>query len=652
MFQSHTVSEARPHADATRLAALFDRMAQGVVYVDRQGAVVLANRSAERILGLTLDQMQGRASVDPRWRLFREDGSDFPPDEYPSTVALRTGKEVNDVLMGVFNAAENRQRWIAVNAVPRFRDGEAEPHEVFTTFDDITHLKEVEFALRDAQHGVRETLNLFEAVVEGSSDPVFVKNLQGQYLLMNSAGAKIVGRPSSEIVGKTIFELATPDLAQRLTQYEEEVLRDGKAVTYEADGPGLGGTWRFLVTKAPYRNAKGEIVGVIGVARDLSAVQRLQDELRQVQKMDAVGRLAGGIAHDFNNLLTVIVGYLEELESEVSGGGRDSLREVKGAAERATQLTSQLLAFSRRQVLQPRPSDLNELVRNLQRMLRRILGEDIALTSVLAPDLGTVLIDRGQFDQVLLNLVVNARDAMPDGGILTIETRNLEVTEPSRSPYSGVTPGRYATLSVTDNGVGMDRETCTRVFEPFFTTKGRTGTGLGLATVYGILKQSGGDIHVTSEPSRGACFTIILPHTDQALVAAAGRTARAAEGGTETILVVEDERSARTLLTTVLRRRGYSVFACPDPEAAIEWSASYDGPLHLLVTDVVMPNGNGPELARALRRVRGNVKVLLMSGYADHPALNEADRSIAEHFLQKPFTPSTLANKVREVLES
>ena len=505
---------------------------------------------------------------------------------------------------------------------------------------------------RDAEGGLRRTLNLFEAVIEGTTDPVFVKDLGGRYLLINTAGAARFGRAPADVVGKTNFQLVAARLADPLREHDDEVIRTGTVVTCEIDGPGVPSPRRYLVTKAPYRDATGEIAGLVGVARDITDMRRLEDQFRQAHKMEAIGRLAGGVAHDFNNLLTVILGYIDELQSRPETLDLVALREVKGAAERATQLTSQLLAFSRRQILQPVPTDLNALLANTERMLSRVLGEDVALRFELSPDLGTVRVDAGQFEQVLLNLVVNARDAMPHGGSLVVATANLQVTAAMVEQHPGVSPGPYVRVTVTDTGVGMSRDTMARIFEPFFTTKDRAGTGLGLATVYGFVKQSGGDVWVTSQAGRGSSFALLLPRVDE--VAASSPvvdTDTAATNGHETILLVEDEAQLRALLGTVLERHGYTVHRLADVHEVRPWLETHHGPLHLVVTDMVMPNGTGLEVERVVRALRPGLKILFMSGYAEHAATNMGDLPSDSHYLQKPFTPRVLATIVRDLLD-
>jgi signal transduction histidine kinase len=377
-------------------------------------------------------------------------------------------------------------------------------------------------------------------------------------------------------------------------------------------------------------------------------------QLRQAQKMEAIGRLAGGIAHDFNNLLTVIRGYSRLLLDRATGHEfRGGLERIDDAADRAAALTSQLLAFSRRQVLQPKVFNLNELVQNLEKMLRRLVSENIEMRTVLAPDLGAVRADRSQIEQVIMNLVVNAGDAMPKGGKLTLETSNVYLDEAYAQRHQTVQPGRYILLTVTDTGTGIDTENLSRIFEPFFTTKefGK-GTGLGLSMVYGIVKQSGGNIWVYSEPGRGTSFKIYLPLVGAAIDStSAGPSANANSRGTETILLVEDDEQVRELASEALSASGYNVLVAENPDAAIALCHTNKTRIELLLTDVVMPRISGPELAVQLTLIRPELRVLYMSGYTAQAILHHGELDANTFFLQKPFTPSSLSIKVREVLD-
>jgi len=392
--------------------------------------------------------------------------------------------------------------------------------------------------------------------------------------------------------------------------------------------------------------------------RSLEELERTQDQLVQAQKMEAIGRLAGGVAHDFNNLLTAIIGYSEFLLASFDHGDprRKDVEEIKKAADQAAALTRQLLAFSRKQVLQLQVLDLNAIISNMEKMLRRLIGEDIELVTVLDPALGRVKADPGQIEQVLMNLAVNARDAMPQGGKLTIETMNAYLDEDYARRHVDVQPGPYVMLAVSDTGVGMDAGTQAHLFEPFFTTKQvGQGTGLGLSTVYGIVKQSNGHIWVYSEPGHGTTFKIYLPMVEEVVELAEERTPVAAisQTGVEAVLLVEDNDDVRDLARRVLLQHGYSVLEARDGEEALLICERHEGPVHLLVTDVVMPGGlSGRQLAERLAALYPGMKVLYMSGYTDNAIVHHGVLGPGMAFLQKPFSPDVLVCKVREVLDT
>jgi signal transduction histidine kinase/ActR/RegA family two-component response regulator len=385
------------------------------------------------------------------------------------------------------------------------------------------------------------------------------------------------------------------------------------------------------------------------------ALRESEEQLRQAQKLEALGTLAGGVAHDFNNLLTVITSYAELARSDAAAGSRmwGDLDQIREAAGRAANLTGQLLAFSRKQVLQPKVIDLNDIVSRMNTMLRRLIGEHIDLTTVMPDELPRIKADPGQLEQVVLNLAVNARDAMPKGGKLSIETQAVELAEPWVSRYGSLQPGRWVMLSVSDSGVGMDEATRLRMFEPFFTTKAQgKGTGLGLATVYGIVKQSGGHIIVYSEPGRGTSFKIYFPPVDEPGEPRRAETSAGdVRGGTETILLVEDEERVRDLAQRVLQQHGYQVVTACDGLEGLGVAQRVPGPIHLLVTDVVMPNLGGRDLAVRLADIRPAMRVLFVSGYTDDAIVRQGMLDPGTNFLQKPFTPEGLARRVREVLD-
>jgi signal transduction histidine kinase/ActR/RegA family two-component response regulator len=416
--------------------------------------------------------------------------------------------------------------------------------------------------------------------------------------------------------------------------------------------------------KVCIRGAEGETKYLLGISEDITEQKKaeamreqLEEQLRSAQKMEAIGSLAGGVAHDFNNLLSVILSYtsfaLEALSEDHPI--KNDLLEVREAGRRAAGLTRQLLAFSRKQVLQPVALSLNDSAAGVETLLRRILGEDIDLVRKQAPDLSLTLADPGQIEQVLMNLAVNARDAMPEGGKLTIETSNVEIDEEYIARHVAVTPGSYVQLAVSDTGCGMDEQTRARIFEPFFTTKEKDkGTGLGLSTVYGIVKQSGGNVWVYSELGQGTTFKIYLPRYLSVSAAAALKPARAPRlsTGTETILVVEDEEALRKVALRTLGAGGYKVLIAANGDEALLASAQHAGDIHLLLTDVVMPGMSGRVLAQNLSRARPAMDVLYMSGYTDDAIVHHGVLDAGVQFLAKPFTAADLARKVREVLDS
>jgi signal transduction histidine kinase/ActR/RegA family two-component response regulator len=498
------------------------------------------------------------------------------------------------------------------------------------------------------------------ALIAALPDPVFVLEESGRVLEILAGRDELQALPAAGLAGKTIAEMTAPDQAGRFDEAINRTLASDspQRLAYEL---GLAsGRRSFDAVLVPITGDHGPRRGgrlVLFVPRDVTERHSLELDLRQAQKMDALGRLAGGVAHDFNNILTAILGYgsLLARRLERDGHSMTEVAEILKAAERAALLTGQLLAFSRRQVVTRRRVSLNDLVGDMQRMLERIIGEDIQLVADLDPQLPPVLGDLGQLQQVLLNLAVNAREAMPSGGTLTLRTRvTAQTTRRAGAPE--LAPGLYVLLEVNDTGVGMDETVRARIFEPFFTTKGgRGGTGLGLAMVYGIVRQAGGDVSVSSIPRRGSTFGIYLP---VALPMAEGveRTTRTLElaeplpGGNETVLVVEDEPQLRELTCGMLRERGYEVLGAADAQQALQLCSTYHGTIHLMVTDVVMPRMGGGELVRAARPLRPQMKVLYMSGYIDSTVVHHGVAVEQVPFLQKPFTAEELNEKVREAL--
>jgi PAS domain S-box-containing protein len=494
-----------------------------------------------------------------------------------------------------------------------------------------------------------------QAVIDASPLAIIRVDPGGSVVNWNRAAERIFGWKQEEVLNRSLpripDEASSPfrellsgnDGSEPLVGHETRRRRkDGKMVD-------------LRVWTAPLRSAAGGIRGNIAIVADFTEQLQLEQQLTQAQKMEAIGRLAGGVAHDFNNVITIISGYGHMLfeGNKDKPDLREAAQEVLKASDRAATLAGQLLAFSRRQVIQPKLLDLNTVVRDIERMLARVIGEDIELRTVLDPDAGPVRADPGQLEQVLLNLVVNARDAMPACGKLTLETANVDLGEAYARIHAGVEAGPYVMLAVSDTGTGMDAETRAHMYEPFFTTKERgKGTGLGLSTVYGIVKQHGGDIWVYSEPGRGTTFKIYLPRVGVAAAAEEPSKAVApSPTGTETVLLVEDEGGVRKLIRDVLDQHGYQVLEAASGEGALEASETYEGRIDLLVTDLVMPGMNGRDLAEALVLLRPELKVLYLSGYTDHVAFTQEAIEQSAQFLEKPFSPETLAQKIRDVLD-
>jgi two-component system cell cycle sensor histidine kinase/response regulator CckA len=640
----------------------------------------------------------------------------------------------------------------------------------------------VQNQLLSSSRDFQKNLSLLQGITEGTTDSIFVKDLQGRYLMINSAGAQLLGRRVEDVIGRDDTELFAPENGQEIMAGDRKVMESATTQTYEELGIAAGMARTYLSTKGPYRDSNGEVIGLLGICRDITDRKRAEEEirqsqqklrihfehtplavvewdtqlritewspsaervfgysrqeaigrdgsflvpaaiwehvdrmgqeilkqkggtrstndnltkdgrtiscewyntplvdesgrvlgvaslvqdvtervaleerLRQSQKMEAIGRLAGGVAHDFNNLLTVIMGYSQLLADGLSPASHlmDATGQIRSAADRAAGITRQLLAFSRKQVLSPRVIDLNNIMMNLDTMLRRLIGEDIEVLTVPGRGLGAVKADPGQIEQVIMNLALNARDAMPDGGKLTLETENAELDDSYAREHEPLQPGRYVMLAVSDTGTGMSAETQAHIFEPFFTTKevGK-GTGLGLSMVYGIVKQSGGYIWVYSEPGRGSAFKIYLPRVDQpAEGVAAGKRPAGIQRGTETILLVEDDAQLRQLTSSVLAHCGYKVLPAAGTAEGLALCRENHRDIRLLVTDVIMPGMNGRQLAEQVKQISPRTRVLYISGYTSNAIVHYGVLDAGLWFLPKPYSLSALVAKVREVLDA
>ena len=504
------------------------------------------------------------------------------------------------------------------------------------------------------EDNLRASEERYRDLVELSPETIYIQQ-NGKIVFINSAGAKLLGAKSPEdLVGRSvahIFRRPPPETASDLAYQEKEEFQEIPASEEKylrLDGSPV----EVEVSAVPIEFRGKPALQVF--ARDITGRKRLEDQLRQSQKIEAVGRLAGGIAHDFNNLMTVITGYVGLTKKRLADPGLVSkgIEEIGKAASRATQLTQQLTAFGRKQILQPQIVDLNHIITNMDRLLRRLIGEHIELVTSLDHELGRVKADPGQIEQVIINLALNARDAMPTGGQLFIETWNTTLGDSLTRRHGDILPGSYAKMVFRDKGIGMDEETKSHIFEPYFTTKevGK-GTGLGLATVHGIILQSGGDIWVDSEPGKGTTFTILLPRTAEKPSREPAELVLEAPPGRETILVVEDEEPVRILVRETLEEAGYRVFDAANGEEALELMSQCRDPIHLVLTDVVMPKRGGRSLATRVASLRPETKILFMTGYVGSDPDGKIPPLGRRPSIFKPFTPQELAHKVREILD-
>ena len=630
-----------------RYRSVVSAMSEGIVLQNADGAIEACNASAEAIMGLMRDQMMGLTSLDLDWQAVHEDLLPFPGDTHPAMVTQRTGAPCSNVIMGL-RKADGTITWISLNSEPLVHPGETMPYAVVTSFTAITTRKRAELALRVSEERYRR-------FVEDDVAGALVTTPDGCVLACNPAFARMVGFASVDEARATNVVSLYEDPAAReavIAEIRERGRIDHREMAWRrVDGSPLA----VVNTAIGDRDERGELVAIRSHLIDISERKHLEEQLRQSQKMEAIGRLAGGIAHDFNNLLTAINGYADILVAGMAPDEprRTDVEEIRKAGTRAAALTRQLLAFSRRQVLQAVVIDLNDVVAGIAPMLRRLVGEQIEVRAVAGPDLGHVRADPSQIEQVLLNLVVNARDAMSTGGTLTIETANVELDAEYARTHTPVAPGPYVLLGVSDTGTGMDAETMAHLFEPFFTTKpAGVGTGLGLATVYGIVTQSGGSIAAYSEPGHGAVFKVYLPRVAEAVGQRLAPVAEPVAGGAETILVVEDDDTVRPFVEHVLCGLGYTVSAARTGEDALALVGDHGRPIDLLVTDIMLPGMNGRELSERLTARQPTLRTLFISGYTEDSVIHQGVLDPGVAFLNKPFAPDALGRAVRDAIEA
>ncbi len=558
------------------------------------------------------------------------------------------------------------QRGVLGSFAMYYREIRGPSPEELLWVDVATHLASISICRERADLQLRRSQTLLSLVYNNVEDVIFYVAIEGEnryrVLSVNPAFERITGTPGEAIVGRLITEVMHAETLDITLEKYRTAIATGQKVTWEHAAIYPKGEKIGEVTLCPVFDSAGVCTNIVSTVHDVTArrhAEREREELQakamHAQRLQALGTLAGGIAHDFNNVLSIILSYAEILRLELKPDeplGED-VDEIRKAAVRATEMTRQLLAFSRQQMLQARVLEPNQAIRGMARMLRRLIGTDIELTVLTAPKVPNIRVDPTQLEQILMNLAINARDAMPTGGKLTIETEDVTLDDDYARHHPGATPGRYVMLAVSDTGVGMDRATQERIFEPFFTTKEKgKGTGLGLATVFGIVKQSGGNIWIYSEPGRGATFRIYLPAVD-APVEEPGQSddTTVPLTGKETILLVEDDEQVRMLATTILRGAGYRVLDAANAGEAILICEQHGAKIDLLLTDVVMPRMSGRQLAERLLPMRPQLKILYMSGYTDDAIFHHGLLDSGVHYLQKPITPSSLLQKVRVTLD-
>jgi len=630
--------------DEQYFRSLIENLNDIITVLEIDGTIRYISPSIERILGYTQDELRQKKVFD------YIQPEDLEKVNRAFDIALKRERELIELECRLL---DRKAEWHVFRAIAHVTEDQKGDVVGIVTLTDITDYKNVEAALKAERDRAQQYLDL-------AGNMFVALDKEGKVTLVNKAATRILGYEEKDILGRNWFETLLPARELKDVRGVFSELMGGKTKVFQYyENPVITreGEERMIAWQNTLiRDNDGSIVGTLSSGFDVTERNRLEDQLRQSQKMEAVGLLAGGIAHDFNNLLTTIIGnaQLAMMDANKDTPLYEELEEIRTAGEKAADLTRRLVAFSRKEVGRPRLLVVNDLVREMEKMLRRMIEEDIELEAILAPDLWSIYADPNQIDQVIMNLVVNSREAMPKGGRLTIRTANVELDAVSLESFGAEnSPGSYVMISIRDTGMGMDRETQSRIFEPFFSTKERDmGSGLGLSTVYGIVKQNGGFIHVKSEPETGTTMEIYFPRagiedqTENQEKASNGPQPRRFE----TILVVEDDDLMRGLAVKGLRKYGYRALGAKNFDEAVRISGTVEG-IDMLLTDVVLEGMNGKDLAERLRTSRPGLKLLFMSGYPQSTLSRHDIRGSEAEFIKKPFTPEMLARKVREVMD-
>jgi len=615
---------------------LFETMTQGVVYQNAEGEIISANPSAERILGLSLDQMRGRTSIDSRWKSIHEDGSDFLGETHPAMVALRTGKKAENVVMGIFNPNEKGYRWISINAVPQYRQGENKPYEVHTTFDDIT-------ARRRAEREWETTFNTM-------SDWISLIDQERRIQRTNHGGDKLVGVPPPQIVGQVCCKLlhgaeepiAGCPFEKMMETHDQEIV--------ECNIPE---TDRWLrITVDPVMDEHGELIGAVHIVREITDQKKMQLHFQQAQRMESISTLAGGIAHQFNNALSAISGNIDLIKMDFPTDEKINkyIISMRDSAQRMAQLTDQLLAYARGGKYQAKNISLSDFVRDTLPLVKHNIKPSICIETDLPRDIKSVYTDMTQMQMVMSAILSNSSEAIEDKGRIRVTCRNEEVTDEIAKDLPGLKTGSYVTLMVEDDGKGMDEEIKSRVFEPFFTTKFQ-GRGLGMAAAYGIVKNHDGWIFIDSELGIGTTVRIYLPPIEEK-VKEAKKPQIELPKGTGTVLVIEDEEMVMDVTCSLLEKLGYRILGAKTGKEAVNIAKTFDGDIDLAILDIVLPDMGGKDIYPLIMEARPNLKVIVCSGYSiDGPAQEILDAG-ALGFLQKPFSIEVLSEKLKEAFIS